>query len=96
MLLSTPPDIPRTTLPAVSSAVMSAMTWWDVALLNKVSGYEQNCFILIDLTQRATHRLGDASTIALVPGQTVGHLEPGLHSRAEEVAIRSHRRGVIE
>ncbi len=27
------------------------MTWWDVALLNKVSGYKQNCFILIDLTQ---------------------------------------------
>jgi len=26
------------------------MTWWDVALLNKVSGYKQNCFILIDLT----------------------------------------------
>jgi polygalacturonase len=27
------------------------MTWWDVALLNKVSGYKQNCFILIDLTR---------------------------------------------
>jgi polygalacturonase len=27
------------------------MTWWDVALLNKVSGFAQNCPILLDLTQ---------------------------------------------
>jgi len=27
------------------------MTWWDVALLNKVSGFSQNCPILLDLTQ---------------------------------------------
>jgi polygalacturonase len=27
------------------------MTWWDVALLNKVSGYKQNCPTLIDLTR---------------------------------------------
>jgi polygalacturonase len=27
------------------------MTWWDVALLNKVSGYKQNCPTLIDLTK---------------------------------------------
>ena len=27
------------------------MTWWDVALLNKVSGFTQNCPILLDLTQ---------------------------------------------
>jgi polygalacturonase len=27
------------------------MTWWDVALLNKVSGFSQNCPVLLDLTQ---------------------------------------------
>jgi polygalacturonase len=27
------------------------MTWWDVALVNKVSGFAQNCPILLDLTQ---------------------------------------------
>lgn len=27
------------------------MTWWDVALLNKVSGFSQNCPILLDLTK---------------------------------------------
>lgn len=27
------------------------MTWWDVALLNKVSSYDQNCPNLLDLTQ---------------------------------------------
>jgi len=27
------------------------MTWWDVALLNKVSGFSQNCPTLLDLTQ---------------------------------------------
>jgi len=27
------------------------MTWWDVALLNKVSGFAHNCPILLDLTQ---------------------------------------------
>jgi len=27
------------------------MTWWDVALLNKVSGYKQNCPTLLDLTR---------------------------------------------
>ena len=27
------------------------MTWWDVSLLNKVSGYSQNCPTLLDLTQ---------------------------------------------
>ena len=27
------------------------MTWWDVALLNKVSGFAQNCPVLLDLTQ---------------------------------------------
>ena len=27
------------------------MTWWDVALLNKVSGFTQNCPYLLDLTQ---------------------------------------------
>jgi polygalacturonase len=30
------------------------MTWWDVALLNKVSGFTQNCPILLDLTQGGT------------------------------------------
>ena len=27
------------------------MTWWDVALLNKVAGFSQNCPVLLDLTQ---------------------------------------------
>ena len=31
------------------------MTWWDVALLNKVSGFTQNCPILLDLTQGGSH-----------------------------------------
>jgi polygalacturonase len=30
------------------------MTWWDVAQLNKVSGYKQNCPTLIDLTRGGT------------------------------------------
>jgi polygalacturonase len=50
------------------------MTWWDVALLNKVYGYKQNCPILIDLT-----RGGSSFTLS----RTVLFNSPHFHVKAD-------------
>jgi len=50
------------------------MTWWDVALLNKVSGYKQNCPTLIDLT-----RGGSGFTLS----RTVLFNSPHFHVKAD-------------
>jgi polygalacturonase len=50
------------------------MTWWDVALLNKVYGYKQNCPILLDLT-------GGGSNFAL--SRAVLFNSPHFHLKAD-------------